>query len=61
MVRFFCDLCGEEMRARFMKGEYYSTKDNKPGTMLIVGMHVRQGDLCEPCARKIAGEGKKTP
>ena len=56
MKKYFCDLCGQEQNRLFLDREYYISKESGP--TLTVTIRVKQGDLCEDCARKVAYEGK---
>ena len=58
MTRYSCDLCGEEIERPFRSKSYYVSADKPPGRMFVIVLHVDQGELCEACARSIAGGGK---
>jgi hypothetical protein len=64
MQKFFCDLCDAEIEAHNIRKEreYTLTKNSdaegRPiGRTIIVQVKIKQGEVCEPCAKKIVMEG----
>jgi hypothetical protein len=64
MQKFFCDLCDAEIEGHNVRKEreYTLTKssnaEGRPiGRTIIVQVKIKQGEVCEPCAKKIVMEG----
>jgi len=60
MQKFFCDLCETEIPAHNVRRdrEYMLTKEG--GHTVIVLMKLKQGDVCEACAKKVIAEGRES-
>jgi hypothetical protein len=66
MQKFFCDLCDAEIPAHNVRRdrEYMLTKpeaDGRPGgRTIIVLMKLKQGEVCEACAKRVINEGRES-
>ena len=66
MQKFFCDICDTEIEAHNMRQEreYPLTKssdaEGRPiGRTVIVQIKIKQGEVCETCAKKAVMEGQE--
>jgi len=66
MQKFFCDICDTEIEAHNMRKEreYTLTKssdvEGRPiGRTVIVQIKIKQGEVCETCAKKAVMEGQE--
>lgn len=65
MQKFFCDLCDAEIPAYAVKKEREYTVnrkallDEKLGRTVIVQVKIKQGEVCEACAKKVVMEGQE--
>jgi hypothetical protein len=59
MTKYFCDLCGVEMKyGPLQQTSFYLHKNGKSGPTVVVDLKPNHSHLCQKCAQKVAGEGK---